>query len=154
MGEQRLRVVLVHARRRGEDPGADERGVAEFEQALQGSVLPELAVEDGEEDVDGLQLGVAARSIAVDERGSGGGDPRDDLGAVVGDLGHVLRVEAHALPVLDDAPHPGLRDPDRQDPVGLVVDGADHPGGRDAADGVLARSSSEENCDEGPVIGV
>ncbi len=56
MGEQGLREVLVHARGRGEDAGADERGVAELEESLEGAVLSVLAVEDGEEDVDGLEL--------------------------------------------------------------------------------------------------
>ena len=50
--EQRLHDVFVHARGRTEDARADVGNVGEFEQALDGAVLAEGAVQHGEDDVD------------------------------------------------------------------------------------------------------
>ena len=68
MGHEGLRIVLVHARRRSEDAGADVGRVAEFEQALQGSVFPVLAVQERKEDVDGSELGVLALGVPLQQR--------------------------------------------------------------------------------------
>src|SRR4051812_32116205 len=50
-----LEEVLVHAESRSENAGADVRDTGELEQALDGAVLPEWAVQDRQHDVDGAQ---------------------------------------------------------------------------------------------------
>ena len=55
VAQHRLEEVLVHAERRGGDAGADVRHAGELEQALDGAVLAERAVQDREDDVDGAE---------------------------------------------------------------------------------------------------
>ena len=56
-GEELLHDVLVHGGGGAEDAGADVGDVGELEEALDGAVLAEGAVEDGEDDVDVLAEG-------------------------------------------------------------------------------------------------
>ena len=58
-GEEALHGVLVHAGGGAEDAGADVGDVGEFEEALDGAVFAEGAVEDGEDDVERCGEGVA-----------------------------------------------------------------------------------------------
>ena len=51
-GEEALHGVLVHAGGGAEDAGADVGDVGELEEALDGAVFAEGAVEDGEDDVE------------------------------------------------------------------------------------------------------
>ena len=50
-----LEEVLVHAERGGRDAGADVGHARELQQALDGAVLAERAVQDGQHDVDGAE---------------------------------------------------------------------------------------------------
>ena len=56
-GEEMLHGVFVHAGGGAEDAGADVGDVGEFEEALDGAVFAEGAVEDGEDDVERLGEG-------------------------------------------------------------------------------------------------
>ena len=55
VAQDRLEQVLVHAERRGRDAGADVGDAGELEQALDGAVLAERAVQHGQDDVDGAE---------------------------------------------------------------------------------------------------
>ena len=67
LGEEALHHVLVHAGGGAEDTGADVGDVGELEEALDGAVFAEGAVEDGEDDVELA----AAEALRV---GNEGGD--------------------------------------------------------------------------------
>ncbi len=54
---ERLEDVLVHAHRGSEHAGADVGDARELAEALDGAVLPERAVEDGQHDVDRPERG-------------------------------------------------------------------------------------------------
>ena len=57
-GEEPLHGVLVHGGGGAEDAGADVGDVGEFEEALDGAVFAEGAVEDGEDDVEARVRGL------------------------------------------------------------------------------------------------
>ena len=61
-GEELLHDVLVHAGGGAEDAGADVGDVGKLEEALDGAVFAEGAVEDGEDDVEGLGEGAVLLS--------------------------------------------------------------------------------------------
>ena len=134
--------VLVHAHGAREHAAADVGDAAGLERALEGAVLPALAVEDGQRHVDGQRLYAAV----VDNKEAAGllahtGDERDLLDIVgvppAGHVGGVARVvEPLAL----------LRDADERE---LEATGkrADYVVGGLAGDVVLGRDSAKENRD-------
>ena len=71
-----LEEILVHAQSRGGDPCADVRDARELEQALDGAVLAEGAVQDRQHDVDLAERG-RGRGVRDDRQClSAGSDPR------------------------------------------------------------------------------
>jgi len=153
-GEDDLHVVLVHARRGREHPGADVADVGELEHALQRAVLAVGAVEQREDDVD-LTEGLERLSGPVDREG-GLAHPRgqDHLGTGVGDLGRTRGRQGQRVRVVRSE-HPGSlrRDADGHDVVGVPVDRPEHPGCGGARDGVLGGPAAEDDGDAGLAAG-
>lgn len=61
IAQQALGHVFIHADRRAEHAGADERHIGHAQQPLQRAVLPQRAVHDREDDVELAQRAGAAR---------------------------------------------------------------------------------------------
>ena len=77
--------------------GAHEGHARELEQALDGAVLAERAVEDGEVDVGPRDHGAVRRGGAGRPRSPGLADEEDGRAALVGDAGSVLQQPPAAL---------------------------------------------------------
>ena len=150
-GEDQLREVLVHADRAGQHAGADVAGAHHLEQALDGAVLAERPVQQGDRYVHRAQS-VQAPTPGVRPAPSPTG-PRISTASwassvssgsrpsVTAKLRDGVRIDH------DPAARPGDADPDHV--VAVPVQRPDHPGGRQAGHRVLAARSAEHHGDPG-----
>ena len=149
--EDHLHEVLVHADGGRQHAGAHVAGVGQLQEALDGAVLAERAVQQREHHVHGAEF---LRDLV-----RGGHDQlvfAADFGQRHGlgrgrDLGQGGRRERPVLRVAGGQ-HPlaGLGDPDRDDLVLRLVDGAEDPGRGHAADRVFAGTAAEQHRHAGP----
>ena len=110
----------------------------QLEQALDGAVLAEPAVQDREDDVD-VAEGALARGIRHAQLARCRALGPAHAGAVVDDLGQVLGVEGEPLGVVGlEHERAVAGDPDGDHLVPVTVDRPEHPSRRCAADRVLA----------------
>lgn len=148
--EDALHVLLVLADGRGEDARADVGHPGEFEQPLEGAVLPVRAVQHGEDDVDlAERLGHRA-GFGVDHLAAARVDGEHD--AALGGLGEPLHVgdlavgDGHAFGIVrGERPAAVRRDADRQDVVLRPVDGLHDGAGRDDRDAVFGAAAAEHD---------
>ncbi len=149
-GEELLHCVLVHAGGGAEDAGADVGDVGEFEEALDGAVFAEGAVEDGEDDVEGLGEG----AVLLRE----GGASLSQIGACVecDGFGGGAFLQCwrgfcvacqQALRISGGEPLALLGDADGDDFVLCAVDGFEDGGGGEEGDFMLAGAAAEEDAD-------
>ena len=169
-GEETLHGVLVHGGGGAENARADVGDVGQLEEALDGSVLAEGAVQHGEDDVErggervaGLRkIGPGAAFEAVGgapHRGGAGiwsGSPQRRTAAAVANsasaslaaLEQRRRGAASSRRWASVAAEPAalLVDGDGDDLVLLAVDGLEDGGGREQRDFVLAGAAAKENA--------
>jgi len=142
-GEELLHGGLVHAGGGAEDAGADIGNVGEFEEALDGAVFAEGAVQDGEDDVKGL-----GESAALLDEFSAGVELNGFAAGLFaqGWRGFCFTGE-QVLGIAGCDPSSLLGDADGDDLVLRLVDGLEDGGGGEEGDLVLAGAAAEENAD-------
>ena len=141
-GEELLHGGLVHAGGGAEDAGADVGDVGEFEEALDGSVFAEGAVEDGEDDVEGLGEG----AVLPGDIGAGGELDGFGFGCFEQDWRGFCVAGEEAMGFAGGEPLALFGDGDGDYFVLLFIDGFEDAGGREEGDFVLAGAAAEEDA--------
>ena len=141
--------MLVHADGAGQHPGADVAGAHHLEQALDGAVLAERPVQQGDRHVHRAQS-LQRRRLAYGQLRAAGSAHQHRVGASSVSSGSRPSVTAKL------AMRPGsttIQRPDRVMPIPTTSyrsrSNADHPGGRQAGHRVLAARSAEHHGDPG-----
>ena len=138
LGQYLLGGQLVHRQRRAQHPRAHIGHVGHLEQALDGAVLSQRAVQQREHDhgSGGGQFGEAG------ERVPGGPGRVERLGQFAGGVGGGSGLGQRPASVEADA--------HRDDVVAVGVDGGQHVAGRHARDVVLGAAAPEEEDERAP----
>ena len=140
--------MLVHRRGGRQHAGTHVPDPGHLEQSLQGPVLPERPVQQGEHDVDRADL--PGRPAGRDD-GQRGATRRDDHGrGVAGDLGQAATGHREALRVARLQHPPAVpRDADRDHVPPGRVQRRQHPARGLAGHGVLTAAAAEDDGDPG-----
>ena len=140
--EELLHGGLVHAGGGAEDAGADVGDVGEFEEALDGSVFAEGAVEDGEDDVEGLGEG----AVLLGDVGASGELDGFGFRCFEQDWSGFCVAGEEAMGFAGGEPLALLGDADGDYFVLCAIDGVQDRGGGEEGDLVLAGAAAEEDA--------